>query len=396
MNKVSLIYSKNLSDQTGASAVMRTLNDSKPLFRNYDIDLNVYSREMMMPKGGNTNQSVKNKKSYKDIIASVLQYLSKEIPLAAYALSYIRSMRPSKRLVAYMDGKIGKEDILFFHEIYTAYYYLKKYGKKNKVVLVIHNDGRDFYLESIRYRHFENSIYHKKLNQMLHFVLCNADRVGFVSSISVDNFKGLHPDFPNNKLFVAYNGLPKVAPLPVKENNRMYRLVCVGTVIVSKGQQFIIEAFKKMKTEGKDMSNISCTIVGGGPNLDCLQEDVRRNDLCDSIIFTGPTNEVSKYLAVSNIFILPSTSEGLPMSILEAMRAGLPIVSTKVGGVPETIIDGETGMIIDASEEGVYSCLSNLDKYDWAKMANGSYNYYLNKFTDDSMVKTYSSIFNSL
>ena len=114
MNKVSLIYSKNLSDQTGASAVMRTLNDSKPLFRDDDIDLNVYSREMLMPQGGNTNQSVKNKKSYKDIIASVLQYLSKEIPLAAYALSYIRSMRPSKRFVAYLDGKIGKEDILFF------------------------------------------------------------------------------------------------------------------------------------------------------------------------------------------------------------------------------------------------------------------------------------------
>lgn len=398
MIKVSLIYSKNLCDQTGASAVMRIINDCQPLFRDNGIDLKVFSRELFKNPSKSIGSADKSSVSLKTRITSTLQFLSKDIPLAAYALAYIKSMRPTKHMVAYMNGKVGDDDILFFHELYIAYYYLKKYGKKkHKVVVVIHNDGRDFYLESIRYRHFNNSIYHRKLKGMLNYVLDKADRVGYVSGISVQNFMNLHPDYPKEKLFVAYNGIPSMEKrFSNTKKEGKYKIVCVGTMIISKGQQFIVNAFKKLKDNQLDNSNITCTFVGGGANLTPLTEMVENFNLTDKIKFVGPTNNVAQYLNEADIFILPSTSEGLPMSILEAMSAGLPIVSTRVGGIPETIKEGQSGLIIDASTEGVYDFFINIDKYDWKKMGEESYNYYLEKFTENSMVKSYSEVFKSL
>ena len=83
----------------------------------------------------------------------------------------------------------------------------------------------------------------------------------------------------------------------------------------------------------------------------------------------------------SDLFILPSITEGFPIAILEAMRVGLPIVSTNVAGIPEMINDGDTGLIIEPSVDGVFGFLSNFEKYDWKKMGENSHDLFLEKFT---------------
>lgn len=98
-------------------------------------------------------------------------------------------------------------------------------------------------------------------------------------------------------------------------------------------------------------------------------------------------------MSQNNIFILPSVDEGLPISIIEAMRQSLPIVSTKVGGIPEMIEEKVTGIFIDPSTEGVKSFFINMDKYDWREMGENSRRLYENKFSIESMIDTYSNIF---
>ena len=129
-------------------------------------------------------------------------------------------------------------------------------------------------------------------------------------------------------------------------------------------------------------------------------------DSCDNVIkkyniekyisFIGNSNKVTEYLLQSDIFILPSLDEGFPIAILEAMRASLPIVSTKVGGIPEMLENGVNGIFIDPSTKGVCDFISNINNYDWKAMGEKSYQIFLEKFTVKTMIDSYSSVMNQL
>ena len=91
-------------------------------------------------------------------------------------------------------------------------------------------------------------------------------------------------------------------------------------------------------------------VVGGGPGLAEAEAERRRLGLCDVVRLAGERDDVPATLASSHVFVLSSRSEALPVSILEAMAAGLPVVATRVGGVPELVRDGETGFLAPASD----------------------------------------------
>ena len=91
-------------------------------------------------------------------------------------------------------------------------------------------------------------------------------------------------------------------------------------------------------------------LVGDGPDLPAAEEERRRLGLDDPVVFAGERNDIPAILASSHVFVLSSRSEALPVSILEAMAAGLPVVATRVGGVPEIVVDGETGLLVSAAD----------------------------------------------
>jgi glycosyltransferase involved in cell wall biosynthesis len=82
-------------------------------------------------------------------------------------------------------------------------------------------------------------------------------------------------------------------------------------------------------------------IVGDGPDRDAVAAE-----LGDAGELLGARDDVAEQLARADVFVLSSRSEGLPMAILEAMAAGLPVVATDVGGIPELVADGETGLLV--------------------------------------------------
>lgn len=86
--------------------------------------------------------------------------------------------------------------------------------------------------------------------------------------------------------------------------------------------------------------------VGEGELFDEVKEKRDRLGLGDSVVMTGVRNDIPRVLAASDIMVMPSIIEGLPNAILEAMAAGLPVVATDVGGHPEIIEDGRTGLLV--------------------------------------------------
>ena len=98
--------------------------------------------------------------------------------------------------------------------------------------------------------------------------------------------------------------------------------------------------------------NFKLVCVGGGPaseRLARLKSKLGRND---AIVTPGRVapEEVSVFLQGSDFMVFPSHSEGMPQAVLEAMNCGLPIVATRVGGIPEAVVDGDTGVLVDAHD----------------------------------------------
>ncbi|MEM7129387.1 MAG: glycosyltransferase family 4 protein [Chloroflexota bacterium] len=92
--------------------------------------------------------------------------------------------------------------------------------------------------------------------------------------------------------------------------------------------------------------NFCVQFVGSGPYLDDMIKLAEQLDVTEKVDFLGDRNDVPQILSESQVFVLSTNYEGLPISILEAMRAGLPVVGSKVNGIPEEVVDGVTGYIV--------------------------------------------------
>ena len=173
------------------------------------------------------------------------------------------------------------------------------------------------------------------------------------------------------------------------EIHRPIEICCVASISERKGQRNVIEALKNF---GSVIPNVHFTFIGEGEIRPSLELKVKEYNLENYVTFVGVSNDVESYLSKSDIFMLPSMDEGLPMSIIEAMRAGLPIVSCPVGGIPEMVVTGENGVLIEPSIKGVYEFLSLIDKYDWGYMSKRSRLTFEQKFTSDKMVVEYCNL----
>ncbi|HET9323356.1 MAG TPA: glycosyltransferase family 4 protein [Gaiellaceae bacterium] len=93
-------------------------------------------------------------------------------------------------------------------------------------------------------------------------------------------------------------------------------------------------------------------VVGDGPDRPLVEAEIRALGLRERIRLAGDRHDVPTLLAGADVFVLSSASEGMPVSVLEAMAAGLPVVASRVGGVPELVVEGKTGLLVDPGDPG--------------------------------------------
>ncbi|KKR49033.1 MAG: Second mannosyl transferase [Candidatus Magasanikbacteria bacterium GW2011_GWC2_40_17] len=111
----------------------------------------------------------------------------------------------------------------------------------------------------------------------------------------------------------------------------------------TKGLSILLNIFQELvKTNDK----LRLVIIGNGPEKNNLEKQIKENGLEKKVVLTGILSDAYKYLKAFDIFVLPSIKEGFPYALLEAMAAGLPIVATKVGAIPEIIEDEKEGLVV--------------------------------------------------
>ena len=116
-----------------------------------------------------------------------------------------------------------------------------------------------------------------------------------------------------------------------------------GRIDKSKGVDLLLAAAIPLM---KQMPELHLLIVGDGPALNELIEKVSSEEVKERITFAGYVADISSYYSGMDLYVFPSHWEGVPYAILEAMRAGLPVISTNVGGIPEVVRDGKEGILI--------------------------------------------------
>lgn len=123
----------------------------------------------------------------------------------------------------------------------------------------------------------------------------------------------------------------------------------IGRLCEIKRQDLLIQAFRQVLAREADAHLV---IVGDGPWMGRLRGVTAGLDLDDRVHFAGSQPDPERYLQAMDVFALSSESEGMPLTILEAWAAGVPVVATRVGGVPELVEDGRTGILLDFGDVG--------------------------------------------
>ncbi|NQV88307.1 MAG: glycosyltransferase family 4 protein [Parcubacteria group bacterium] len=167
-----------------------------------------------------------------------------------------------------------------------------------------------------------------------------------------------------NKIEVIHNGIGEI---PFKEGFESRQFLgkniredlWIGTVSElhkNKGVDFIIEAFSQISS---DFPNTTLVIIGEGEERDNLEQLVMEKNLQEKIHFVGNVDNARIYLKAFDIFTLTSRTEAFPYVILEAGLAGLPVVASAVGGIPEIIKNDQTGMLARVGDKKEINLLIN-------------------------------------
>lgn len=147
------------------------------------------------------------------------------------------------------------------------------------------------------------------------------------------------------------------------------RIISVGRLSSEKGQVVLLQACKLLIDRGVD---VRLTLIGSGPLEDLLREQIRLAGLEEVVDLPGekPADEVRAELENADVFCLPSFAEGLPISIMEAMAVGVPVVASAISGIPELVVNKETGLTVPpGNAEEFANAIESLLKDDGARGA---------------------------
>jgi glycosyltransferase involved in cell wall biosynthesis len=147
---------------------------------------------------------------------------------------------------------------------------------------------------------------------------------------------------PPDRLVTVHNGMPDVGPaLRADPSRTPVRLVMVARYGAQKDHPTLLRALAQVRQHSWELD-----LIGDGPLMADTEALAGELGLTGRVHFLGQRNDVARRLAAAQVSLLATNWEGFPLSILEAMRAGLPVVASDVGGVAESVRDGESGFLV--------------------------------------------------
>ncbi len=285
--------------------------------------------------------------------------------------------------------KHHKVDVLHCHQ-YTPYFYgvLGALLTRAKVIFTEH--GR-FYPDR---HHFKRRF----INPLLVLATAHITVISKSTAEAVAKYEYINP----KKIKVIYNGIRKVeaenktrddllSELELPDNFRY-----IGTISrlePIKNQSMMINAFSQLR---KAMPECKLIIIGDGAKMSDLKNQAKSLGLEQAIIFTGFLDNPQRFIQLFDVFLLSSFSEGTSMTLLEAMSLSKPCVVTDVGGNPEVVSDGVTGIVVKSDDtDNFASAILGLLQNETRRTALGTeaLRCFKKKFSVEKMISGYQSLY---
>ena len=215
---------------------------------------------------------------------------------------------------------------------------------------------------------------------------------------------------PAHNITALHNGIPLRLSTEVLSETRArldlssFDGVIFGVVawlVPRKGHQVLFDAILNIsKQPGEGSRRFKVLIEGNGPLRDKLVSFVNTHGLNDYIEFVGDEENIVNFMTLLDVLILPSVAnEDFPNVVLEAMALGKPVISTRLAGVPEQVVDGETGILVNPDNvEQLELAITDLCNNTplRMKMGDAAVDKFKEKFTEEIAVKNYIALYKSL
>lgn len=193
-----------------------------------------------------------------------------------------------------------------------------------------------------------------------------------------------------------YNGIYKDIE---REPNGTLTIGFIGDISDSKGWEISIEAISLLSTKIRN----SIKFIAAGRPIGYLEPEIKKQidnlELSRGSEYLGlVTDAYHSVMSRVDLLLLPSISEGLPMSIIEAQSLGIPVIATPVGGIPEILKDGENGIVVERNSKSVSAAIEKIcTKPDlYKEMSENSKESFCEKFTSEGMYNQYSKLYLTL
>jgi glycosyltransferase involved in cell wall biosynthesis len=202
---------------------------------------------------------------------------------------------------------------------------------------------------------------------------------------------------PKGRAQVIYTGVDSGAWLPVAQvTTGPLKLGVLARLIPLKNLEGLIQATARLLGTGIE---VQVEIAGSGPSESSLRALVTELGLANHVRLLGWQSDARKLLSSWDVLVIPSLEEGLPLSALEAMAAGKPVIASRVGGLAELVVDGVTGMLVPPGDTGaLVSCIAELanNRQRLASMGDAGWNRAHDLFSVEHMAQQTAQLYDRL
>lgn len=196
----------------------------------------------------------------------------------------------------------------------------------------------------------------------------------------------------DNKVTLITNGInTDLFNLP-KSSSDQVRFINVARLSPIKDHENLLQACEILSNNSGLNANWQLTIVGDGPLKEQLHQSMQAKGLGEKVTFLGARNDIAQLISQSDVFVLSSIAEGIPMTILEAMSGSTPVISTAVGGIPQVITPDVDGYLVENKNAAqLAQAMRNYIENDDLKTTHGkaAREKVLTKFDEKNMVDAY-------